>query len=78
MSKVPTCAACGVTMKRGFIPDRSQGGYASQLSWHPGTPEEHKVLGIKTGNVKFEKKSAIGMEAYRCPSCGLVLQFARR
>lgn len=64
-------------MRPGFIPNRSRDGYATQLSWQPGPPEEQRVFGIKTENVKYEKKSAIAMVAYRCPSCGLVLQFAR-
>ncbi len=77
MSKAPTCVACNTTMKEGFIPDiASSEGSARQLSWHPGKVEASKMLGIKTGGVKYDKKAVRKITAYRCNSCGLVLPFA--
>lgn len=77
MSKVPTCTACNVKMQAGFFPDKSDAtGTAAQTFWHPGKVEEKKLLGMKTGGVKYDKEQMKAITAYRCPGCGLVLGFA--
>lgn len=77
MSKPPSCTACNATMQAGFFPDKSDAtGTAAQLFWHPGKVEEKKLLGMKTGGVKYDKKALKAVVAYRCPTCGLVLPFA--
>ncbi|NNF51195.1 MAG: hypothetical protein HKN59_02035 [Gammaproteobacteria bacterium] len=77
MNKAPTCSACDTTMLAGFVPDKFDAtGSAGQLSWHPGKVEEKRLLGLKTGGVRYDKNSAKAITAYRCPGCGLILHFA--
>ncbi len=77
MSKIPTCTACNMSMQAGFLLDKSDAtGTAGQVAWHPGKTEEKKLLGMKTGGVKYDKKELKAVTAYRCPGCGLVLGFA--
>ena len=75
MAHVPRCPDCNQNMDAGFIPDFS---YAQvlQMLWHPGTPEDQRFLGLKTGSVKIDRSEARKIIAYRCPGCGLVRSYA--
>ena len=74
MSTTHRCAHCRVPMEEGFVPEHSQGAVL-QAGWHPGPPEATKFLGYEYGK-KIERDKALPMQAWRCPTCGLVLLFA--
>ena len=77
----PRCPDCEADLEPGFVPDISYGSKSHsfyQTCWHPGTAEEQRFLGLRTGAVKIDKSAAIKLIAYRCPNFGLVRQYANR
>ncbi len=64
-----TCAKCGGTMERGFIPDIGQG--VQLLNWHEGPPKKSLWLGPIRGSA-----SQIPIGAFRCAECGLLELYA--
>ncbi len=75
MSRPPECPACRSRMEEGFVPDFSH-GVTLQMLWHPGTPEDSRFLGLKTGSVKVDKSEAIRIAVFRCRKCGLLRSYA--
>jgi hypothetical protein len=70
------CPECRARMDEGFIPDFTQGG-ALQMLWHPGTPEDQRFFGLRTGAVKVDRSEAVKVAVYRCPRCGLLRAYAK-
>jgi Domain of unknown function (DUF6487) len=70
------CPDCGSAMEEGFIPDVSYGAVL-QLAWHPGTPEDKKILGLKSGGVKLNMKESVKITARRCTKCGFLKLYAK-
>lgn len=70
MKTIRSCPDCKVEMISGFIPDHDAQTIRSQ--WHPGSGTDTTFL----GNLKLDSKALIPIVAYRCPSCGLLKQFA--
>ncbi len=64
-------------MEEGFIPDFAGGGGALQMLWHPGTPEDQRFLGLRTGSVKVDRSEAIKITVFRCSRCGLLKPYAQ-
>jgi predicted nucleic-acid-binding Zn-ribbon protein len=75
MNKSP-CIACGGTeLQLGFIPDAGDQMSNVIMGWHEGEPEDFKIFGMKTGNVKTSSKREVIL-AYKCASCGFLHLYA--
>lgn len=70
MNKTHSCPDCQIEMTCGFIPDHHAQTIRSH--WHPGAGTETTFF----GNLKLDSNALIPIVAYRCPSCGLLKQFA--
>lgn len=71
-----SCPDCGTAMERGFVPDFAYGAI-TQMVWHRGEPESSRILGMKTGSVKVDKKEFVPITAYRCTGCGVLRFYAQ-
>jgi len=58
-------------MELGFFLDRKRNG-ADSLAWIEGKPERSVMTGVQ-----LKGRKAFHIDAFRCPTCGLVLGFAR-
>ena len=67
----PNCPACRVTMERGYPLDRNQHSSGRQAEWVEGAPEKSFWSGLKT-----KDRAVIPIVSYRCPSCGMLANFA--
>jgi predicted RNA-binding Zn-ribbon protein involved in translation (DUF1610 family) len=66
----PNCPQCRVAMERGFLLDT---GHANTVAnWVEGEPEKSVWTGIRLKN-----RTLRPIVSYRCPTCGLLLDFAR-
>ena len=66
-------------MRPGFIPDFSEGTShysAVPMLWHPGTAEDRRFLGMKTGYIKVDKEKIKVVVAYCCTECGVLKLYA--
>jgi predicted RNA-binding Zn-ribbon protein involved in translation (DUF1610 family) len=72
MAHSHACPNCTSDMELGFVPDH----YAQiiQSHWHPGTASAKTI----TGNLKLDKNLMIPITTFRCPQCGLLVQFATK
>jgi len=69
MSKA--CAKCGGRMEQGFTLDHTDGGGRSVTSWVEGAPQKGWFGWISLrGKRKFE------VQAWRCPRCFLLENYA--
>jgi hypothetical protein len=71
MSENPSkCLLCGGTVHEGFIVDRAD-AFVQSAQWAAGPPQQRAFFaGIKS------PKNPHGIRAYRCESCGFLMQFA--
>lgn len=60
-------------METGFIVDYTHGAVIQSM-WHPGKPEEKKLLGLSAG-AKSDYRSDPKVISYRCPKCRLLLSY---
>lgn len=74
MASEPRCSDCDKDMEKGFVPDLAPGGW-DRAHWHPGEAVLKRFLGIPY-RANVESSHMIPMDAYRCPSCGLVRLYA--
>lgn len=68
-------------MEQGFIPESTAGGFFVTV-WHPGDATTEKKswserLASPSG-VRYGAKEVLGIDAWRCASCGRVELFATR
>jgi phage FluMu protein Com len=68
----PKCPQCRVAMEQGFLLDRAQGSGGNVAQWVEGEPGKVGWTGI---HLKHRRLRPI--VSYRCPRCGLLLDFAR-
>jgi len=68
----PKCPQCRVSMEQGFLLDRGHGSTGNVASWVEGKPEKSVWTGISLKN-----RTLRPIASYRCPQCGLLLDFAR-
>jgi hypothetical protein len=59
-------------MEEGFVLDRIQSASSKQQTWVEGEPEPSFWTGLK---VKGRRR--FGVTAFRCPNCGVLVQYAR-
>jgi len=66
------CVACGSSdIRRGFIPDAGDMMSNVVMAWYEGDPEQMRMLGMKTDNVKSDSPRE-PVVAYKCASCGFL------
>jgi hypothetical protein len=68
----PNCPHCRVAMERGFLLDRGHANMGNVARWVEGEPEKSMWTGIRLKDRKLRP-----IVSYRCPQCGLLLDFAR-
>lgn len=78
MKNTPKCRTCSIELQKGFIPDYSHCA-TYQSKWVEGeTGEPGSYFFVKAPGIKHVKESeGISIEAYRCPTCGLLEFYAR-
>ena len=64
------CPKCEKEMVKGYTPDRAA-GYTFRSVWIEGEPKDSTMLGMDTLKLKERQ-----IQSFRCPSCGMLLQFA--
>ena len=69
--KEPNCPHCRVPMEQGFLLDHVQHSSGTVARWVEGTPEKSFWTGVKTKDREMRE-----VVSYRCPQCGLLLDFA--
>ena len=67
----PKCPACREPMELGVVVDQTHHARAVVPEWVVGYPEFSFWTGLK---LKGKKKRSV--HAYRCPRCGMLLQYA--
>lgn len=70
VSDKPTCPNCQEVMEVGYLLGRAKAIKAA-VEWVEGEFERSVWEGVKVSG-----RRTFSVEAYRCPSCGLVLSYA--
>jgi len=68
----PKCPQCRVPMELGFLLDLSNGGTGKVARWVEGEPGKSGWTGLR-----LKGRTLRDIVSYRCPQCGLLLDFAR-
>jgi hypothetical protein len=68
----PICPQCRVAMELGFLLDRGHGNMGNVARWVEGEPGKPKWTGLR-----LKHRTLRPIVSYRCPRCGLLLDFAR-
>ena len=71
MKKDPSCPQCRLPMEQGFLLDCGHANAGNVARWVEGVPVKSIWTGVKTKNRKVRP-----IVSYRCPGCGLLLDFA--
>lgn len=66
----PNCPACRERMEEGFVLDQAHGP-SSESKWIGGKPQKSFW-----GSVKLTGRAQHPVVAFRCPRCGLLVQYA--
>ncbi len=67
----PNCPSCRERMEAGFVLDTGHGGSRKEAKWIEGQPEKSFWVGIK-----IEGKKQFPIQAFRCPRCGMLVNYA--
>ncbi len=67
---IPTCPDCNQSMEEGFLLDETYGN-RNPVYWVGEPPEKSIWTGLK-----LKEKDIRRVQAYRCPSCGLLKFYA--
>jgi hypothetical protein len=68
----PKCPQCRVDMERGFLLDRGHANMGRVARWVEGQPEPSFWTGVR-----IKDRTTLYVISYRCPECGMLLQYAR-
>jgi hypothetical protein len=67
----PNCPFCKERMREGYLLDLGHGNRRRAAQWVEGPPKKSFWQGLDIG-----KRSAHTVKSFRCPRCGLLLDYA--